>query len=128
MASEISDIDALRAEETRRCELLAAGSFDDVGRMLASDLVHIHLNGQVDDKAGYMGGVREKYRFADVRRGPLDVRVWGDTAVMIGLLFQRIAVRETGKEIEVRAITTQTWQRADDRWLLTTCHNAPVSA
>jgi Domain of unknown function (DUF4440) len=128
MASEISDIDALCAEEARRCELLVSGASDVLERMLAGDLVHIHLNGQVDDKAGYMAGVREKYRFADVRRGPLNVRVWGDTAVMIGPLSQRITVRETGKEIEVGAITTQTWQRSNDRWLLTTCHNAPVSA
>ena len=98
MVSQRTD-DAVRAAEQRRCELLVAGAADELEWMLADDLVHIHLNGRADDKAGYMSSFREKYRFADVRRGPLNVRIWNNTAVMVGPLSQKITIRETGKEV-----------------------------
>ena len=120
-------ISQVQAAETRRCALLMAGEADALEAMLADSLVHVHLNGRLDDKPGYMSGFRGKYRFHDVARGPLNIRVWGDTAVSVGPLTQRLEVLETGQIMDVRAITTQSWQRqADGRWLLTTCHNAPL--
>lgn len=121
-------ISQVQAAEDRRCALLMAGEADALEAMLDDSLVHIHLNGKVDDKPGYMAGFRGKYRFHDVARGPLNIRVWGGSAVSVGPLTQRLEVLETGTILDVRAITTQSWQRgADGRWLLTTCHNAPVT-
>ncbi|WP_323039229.1 nuclear transport factor 2 family protein [Gemmobacter sp.] len=120
-------ISQVQAAEARRCALLMAGEADALEAMLADSLVHVHLNGRLDDKPGYMGGFRQHYRFHDVARGLLNIRVWGDTAVSVGPLTQRLEVLETGQIMDVRAITTQSWQRqADGRWLLTTCHNAPL--
>lgn len=121
-------ISQVEAAEAKRCGLLMAGDPEALEAMLADSLVHIHLNGRVDDKSGYMDGFRGKYRFRDVTRGPLNIRVWGDTAISVGPLTQRLEVVETGQIMDVVAITTQSWQReADSRWLLTTCHNAPVA-
>lgn len=117
----------LEQAETKRCAALMAGDAETLAAMLDEGLVHIHLTGRVDDKAGYLAGFRDKYRFREVSRGPLNIRVWGETAVTVGPLTQTLLVRETGQEMAVRAITTQTWQRDGGRWLLTTCHNAPVS-
>ena len=118
----------IQAAEARRCALLMAGDAETLETMLADSLVHVHLNGRVDDKPGYLAGFRGKYRFHDVARGPLNIRVWGDSAVSVGPLTQRLEVLDTGQTMEVRAITTQSWQRgADGRWLLTTCHNAPLA-
>lgn len=121
-------ISQVQAAEARRCALLMAGDAEALAAMLADSLVHVHLNGRVDDKAGYMDGFKGKYRFHDVARGPLNIRIWGDSAVSVGPLSQRLEVLETGKIMDVKAITTQSWQRqADGRWLLTTCHNAPLA-
>lgn len=120
-------IEQVQAAEARRCGLLMAGDAEPLEAMLADSLVHVHLTGRVDDKRGYLAGFRGKYRFHDVTRGPLNIRIWGDTAISVGPLTQRLEVLETGQIMDVRAITTQSWQREPDgRWLLTTCHNAPL--
>jgi ketosteroid isomerase-like protein len=120
--------EALQQAEQKRCEALMAGDIDALAGMLSEDLVHIHLTGQVDGKAEYLAGVRDEYRFGNVQRGPLNIRVWGDTAIMVGLLNQQITVITSGVVRDIRAITTQSWHRIDGRWLQGTCHNAPVSA
>lgn len=116
----------LAGRESERCAALMAGDIDRLADMLAEDLVHIHLNGQSDGKAAYLDGARTKYRFHRLRRGPLNIRVYGDFAVMTGPLSQMIEVVATGETIDVSATTTQTWVRQDGRWLLNTCHNAAV--
>jgi hypothetical protein len=118
----------LEARELERCSALTAGDAVKLEAMLASDLVHIHLNGTTDTKNGYLEGVRTKYRFQRIERGRLAVRVYGDAAVMTGALRQTITVLDTGRTIDVEAMTTQTWIRRGGQWLLNTCHNSPVSS
>lgn len=123
-----ADFSELGAAEAHRCALLMAADARGLEAILADSLVHVHLDGRVDDKAGYLRGFRNKYRFQNVVRGPLNIRVWADSAVMVGPLSQRLEVLDRGEVVQVEAITTQTWQRSDGRWLLTTCHNAPLTA
>ncbi|RBP11375.1 uncharacterized protein DUF4440 [Roseiarcus fermentans] len=118
---------SLEEVERRRCKALMDGDVEALGSLLSDDLVHIHLTGKIDDKAGYLSGFKSKFIFKDVERGPLDIRVWDECAVMIGRLTQTIVVRETGERHDIRAVTSQTWRRVEGRWLQTTCHNAPVS-
>lgn len=117
----------LEAMEARRCAALIAGDHDGLAALLTDDLVHIHLTGQIDTKAGYLSGFRDKYRFRDIKRGPLTVRFFGDTAVMTGRLTQIIDVLETGQVMDVTAITTQVWSHDGAAWRLNTCHNAPLA-
>ncbi|WP_281278566.1 nuclear transport factor 2 family protein [Paracoccus luteus] len=84
------------------------------------------MSGAADTKAGYMQGFREKYSFRDVKRDDLNIRLFGDVAVMTGPLTQRLIVRETGEVMEVRAFTTQVWHRSGEGWVMNTCHNAPL--
>ena len=117
----------LQNAERRRCQALVTGDADRLSDMLSEDLVHIHLTGRIDDKDGYLAGVRSKYIFRDVTRGPLRIRVWGESAVITGELTQKIVVRESGAVHDIRAVTTQSWHKVDGQWLQTTCHNAPLS-
>lgn len=114
--------------EGRRCAALMAGDAEALAAMLSDDLVHVHLSGKTDGRDGYLDGFRRKYRFHDVVRGPLTIRVFGDAAVMTGPLTQSLDVLETGETMEVRAFTTQVWNRDGDTFLLNTCHNAPLTA
>ena len=123
----MTTISDLRAQEFRRCTALMAGDEPTLAAMLSDDLVHIHLNGKVDDKPGYLAGVRGLYTFHAITRGDLTIRQFGDAAVMTGPLIQRIEVRATGQMIDVTAITTQVWNRTAQGWVLNTCHNAPVA-
>lgn len=123
-----NDSTDLEQAERRRCAALMTDDSDTLAAMLADDLVHVHLNGSVDGKAAYLAGVREKYGFADVERGPLNVRIYGDVGVITGTLTQKIRLKATGEIIPIRAFTTQTWLRSGDGWLLNTCHNAALPA
>jgi len=118
---------ALEEAERQRCAALMEGGVDALAEMLTEDLVHIHLTGKIDDKAGYLAGVRGKYQFRNIERGPLNIRVWGDSAVMVGPLSQQIVVKENGAVHDIRAVTTQTWHWIDGRWQQGTCHNAPLA-
>lgn len=128
MTAQPSGILALEQMEARRCAALVAGDAEALASLLTDDLVHIHLTGQVDDKAGYVGGVRGKYSFQGIERGPLTIRLYGDVAVMTGTLSQQLMVKATGTIHNVRAIATQTWLRRNGGWLQNTCHNSALPA
>ena len=110
--------------ERRRCAALMAGDIAALGELVSDDLVHIHGNGAADDRAGYLKGVADKYRFHDVRRGDLTVRAYGDWAVVTGRLTQTIVVVGSEERHAIEAMTTQTWVRDGDGWRQNTCHNA----
>ena len=124
----MDDREKLEALERQRCAALMAGDAEALAAMLDDDLVHVHLTGRTDGRDGYLAGFRDKYRFRDVARGPLTIRLFGDAAVMTGPLTQSLDVLETGETMAVRAFTTQVWHRSGDTFLLNTCHNAPLTA
>jgi len=116
--------DEILALEKRRCTALTARDLGTLRGLMADDLVHIHGNGAIDNKAGYLEGVETKYVFHRVERSDLNVRVYGDVAVVIGLLDQTVSVRGVDKMNHIKAITTQTWVRTGAGWKQSTCHNA----
>ncbi|MGL5166889.1 MAG: nuclear transport factor 2 family protein [Afipia sp.] len=117
----------LQFAERLRCAAIMEGDVDVLATMLADDLIHVHLPGRIDNKSGYLEGVRNKYLFRDLTRGLLDIRIYGNVAVMIGVLTQKLILGTTWEVRDIRAITSQVWLKAETRWLLTTCHNAPLT-
>ncbi len=120
----MSDIAELQAAENARCKALMNNDVDGLATMLDEDLSHIHLNGNVDGKDAYLSGVRDRFRFLSVQRDNLQIRVFGDTAVMIGDLIQQTRTLETNTDFDIKAVTTQVWARQNGKWILNTCHNA----
>ena len=116
--------DEILALEKRRCTALTSGDLATLRNLMADDLVHIHGNGAIDDRAGYLNGVETKYVFHRVERGDLNVRIYGEVAVVIGTLDQTVSVRGVDKMNHIKAITTQIWVRAGAGWKQNTCHNA----
>ena len=123
MSIESMRDEILRLEE-RRCAALMSGNVEVIKELMAEDLVHIHGNGAIDDKAGYLKGVETKYVFHRVERGDLKIRIYEDVAVVIGTLDQTVSVRGIDKLNDIKAITTQTWVRTGTGWKQNTCHNA----
>ena len=113
--------------EKRRCEALTSGNVDALGALMADDLVHIHGNGSIDDKAGYLRGVQAKYVFHRVDRGDLRIRIYGDVVVVVGPLNQTVSVKGVDKRNEISALTTQVWVRGDVGWKQSTCQNQFLS-
>lgn len=120
--TESNDKQAITDLEKRRIAALTSGDVEALGALMADDLVHVHGSGQVDDKAAYLEGVRTKYVFHRIDRGDLNIRIYGDTAVVVAPLDQTVQVRGAEKLSEIKAISTQTWVRDGEGWKQSTCH------
>lgn len=112
--------DAIRDEiarlESERCRALVERDFACLQTLVADDLVHVHANGQVDDRRSYLEGVEKRFRFLRVVRRGLAVRCYGDVAVATGPLDQTIEIQATQQKLEVKFMTTQVWARSDGDW------------
>jgi ketosteroid isomerase-like protein len=112
----------IEALEKRRCAALTSGDVGALGELMADDLVHVHGNGHRDGKADYLYGVQHKYRFHTIERGELNIRVYGNVAVVVGPLNQVVSVNGVDKLNTISAVVTQTWVRSGDGWKQSTCH------
>ena len=113
--------------ERQRCAALIAGDIGALHGLMADDLIHIHGSGQIDDKAAYLKGVETKYTFHRIERGDLNVRIYGEVAIVVGTLSQTVSVHGVEKRKEIEALATQTWIRGSAGWKQNTCHNAFLS-
>lgn len=123
-----ADEQEIRSLEQRRCRALTAGDVSALGALMTDDLVHIHGNGHVDGVADYLKGVETKFIFHQIERGDLDIRIYGDCAVVVGPLDQTVEVRGVDKRNEIKALVSQTWVRGADGWKQNTCHMHFLSA
>lgn len=115
--SDDQAIAIIEQREAARCAALVKGDWEGLGGLIADDVVHIHGNGSMEDKATYIAHISEKLKFLRVERHSLKVRVYDDTAVATGILDQTVRVKGPGTEITQSAATTQVWVRRDGTWL-----------
>lgn len=111
-----ADRQAILAREEARAQALIAGDVERLSELMADDLVHVHASGRVENKAVYLEGVRSRFRFQSVHRPRLDVRVFGDTAIVTGPLEQRLTSIATGEKHAMQAYATQVWVRQGSTW------------
>lgn len=111
MDSEIKAI--LDAEERRRAALIAV-DIPALDALFADDLVHIHSNARADTKARLLRHIEERRAYLRIDRGPLDVRVTGDMAIMTGR--QTNHMRVDGKDKILDGMVTQVLRRESGAW------------
>jgi ketosteroid isomerase-like protein len=110
------DIAAIREIEKRRCTALVDVDLATLDDLFSDRLSHVHATGLVQGKAEFLAGLAERRPFLKVERGPLDIRVFGDCAVMTGTMVN--TGRSAGAEAPpVRhAYATQVLAREGGRW------------
>jgi len=129
MSSESQLKDQLVALELERCRCLVEQDFDRLGEILSSDLVHTHTRGNSDDRSNYLRFMQTVVESLDVQREGLQVRLFGDTAVMHGKQLNRSRLRGTSNEVSVEAQVTQVWTKeADGVWRQVAFHSTPLGA
>lgn len=106
--------EVLIAAELERCRAVSEEDWEALDALLDDSLTHTHMNGRVDDKDALLANLRSRPR--TVTRGPLEVRIFGDAAVMTGPQYLDLGA---GK-VENQA--TETWIRRGDRWILVAFH------
>jgi ketosteroid isomerase-like protein len=115
MNSEITS--QIRRLEDDRMKALMGADSGALAELLGDDLVHIHANGHLENKQQYLDSVSTKLEFIRVERPSLEVRAYGDVAIATGVLDQTVRVKASGATINMRAMTTQSWVRRNDKWL-----------
>ena len=106
----------LIALELKRCEAISAGDMTVLGRLLADDLTHTHVNGKTEDKNTYLDGLPGRPR-TTTRVGDIDVRVYDNCAVMTGMLRNTFGPAESGAEsrhMDIQAL--QVWVDGAGGW------------
>jgi ketosteroid isomerase-like protein len=105
----------LMAVEDRRRRAVVAVDLAELDAIFADDLVHIHSTGLMHDKPALLAHVDRKRGFLAVERGQLDVRVYGDIAVMVGPVRNRMRTPDGGETV-LAGVVTQVLRRGTDGW------------
>lgn len=71
--------------------------------------------------------MKNNYRFLNIERGDLNIRVYGDVAVFVGPLTQTVNPVGTDQQVNVSALVTQTWICEGTEWRQNTCHTGFLS-
>jgi hypothetical protein len=105
--------EAIKAElielEQRRCQALEGVDREALAEICDGDLIFVHGNGKIEDKRAHMRDMGPRR----TERGELDVRVYGDIALMVGPQ----TVIYPGRE-PAHFIATQVWIRRPSGWKL----------
>ena len=84
--------------------------------VLADDLTYTHSNGETDTKAVYISNLKDGTRkYSKLEHEAMDVRLYGDTAVLSGTLQVAVASRG-GSPNQMRMRILHVWTWKDGRW------------
>lgn len=103
----------VRELERRRCAAVAAGDLVGLAATLSDDYLHVFGGGNTSGRDDYVAELKAGPRTHE--RGDLQVRVYGDTAVVTGDITN--TMRYPGRPVRVvEAFVTQVAVKQDGEW------------
>ncbi|WP_066561047.1 nuclear transport factor 2 family protein [Croceicoccus bisphenolivorans] len=105
---------AVIAVEDRRRAAVVAGDVKALEEIFADDLVHIHSTGLVHDKATLIAHIVARRQFVAIDRGPLDVRIIGDVAIITGPMTNHMTIE--GQPRTMQGMVTQVLRLESSGW------------
>jgi ketosteroid isomerase-like protein len=105
---------ALQRAESERCRAISELDLAALDRLLTDELSHTHATGVTQDKAGYLAGLGGRPR--QTTRRDLQIRVYGDTAVMTGVLVNSFPASEQAPARVSELHALQVWVRRPGGW------------
>ena len=125
MASS-DDSNAILEIERRRRAALVAVDLDELERLFAEDLIHVHSTGMTHTKAELLRHIEQKRAFLAIDRGDLQIRVEGPIAVITGTMTNRMRSRDGKAEILLHGFVTQVLRRNDEGWQFISFQLTPI--
>ena len=125
MASS-DDSNAILEIERRRRAALVAVDLDELERLFAEDLIHVHSTGMTHTKAELLRHIEQKRAFLAIDRGDLQIRVEGPIAVITGTITNRMRSRDGKAEILLHGFVTQVLRRNDEGWKFISFQLTPI--
>ena len=115
-----ADSAAIIALENELTRLLAAGRIDEYATHLAADYARTSSDGQLERRDAALAGWRARGAGGRMRPTDLWVRVYGDAAVLTGVV--------TGSEANAPSSRmTKTFVRQRGQWLLAALHSSNLT-
>jgi len=113
----MTDKEQLLELERIRCKAIGCGDLQTLASVMTEDYIHVYGFGKTSTKQEYVDHIGDVPR--EPERGEIDVRIYGETAVMCGPLINRIS--PPGKPLDVvSAVATQVAVKRDNQWRF--CH------
>jgi ketosteroid isomerase-like protein len=104
------------AVEKRRQDALIATDLAALEELFDESLLHIHAPGLLHTKSMLLEHVATRQAYLEITRQDLSVRVFGDTAILVGGIVNRMRAPQGG-ERTIDGIVTQVLHRgADGKW------------
>jgi uncharacterized protein (TIGR02246 family) len=122
LSSSGQDEMEVRQLEARRQAALVALDMEALADMFAEDMIHVHTNGMVHDKAAILSHIRSRAQFVAVERRNLVVRVYGDIALLTGDLINSLRIAGEEEPRIMKAFATQVMRRTDGVWRFVSFH------
>lgn len=121
----MSDQNDLLELEAQRCAAISTGNVEALNAMLRDDYIHVYGGGLSSGKADWIDHISEVPRVPE--RVDMQVRVYGDTAVLTGKMINRIRPNADVKPAaaigdrvpikeDVQAFATQVAVRENGKW------------
>ena len=120
------DSNAILEIERRRRAALVAVDLDELERLFAEDLIHVHSTGMTHTKAELLRHIEQKRAFLAIDRGDLQIRVEGPIAVITGTITNRMRSRDGKAEILLHGFVTQVLRRNDEGWQFISFQLTPI--
>ena len=115
----------VRLADDARIRAMLEADYDALDRLLGEDLVYTHGNATSDGKTGYMNNLRSgKVRYLAVQQGNVTVKVYGDAAVMHGIVD--LHTRRDGAERTLHNAFMNVWVKGSAGWQMVAWASTPL--
>jgi len=126
-ADEAADKAQVRQLENDCAAVLVKGDYEALADLLGKDWVMVDASGQVVQAADIYKDLKSgDLKFAAYEMGEMDIRVVGDTAVVIGRAHSRGMWH--GEFFNETEVFTDTFVRVDGKWRCLVSHGTEVEA
>lgn len=116
----------IQSKEEARMAAVINKDYDALKQLLRDDLTHIHSNGHNVSKQDILQELRDEFDFLEIERGPLNIRVNGPSALVVGEVRQKVRFKLEKTLHHVHANLTQVWLHDEGDWRLAAFHASVV--
>jgi ketosteroid isomerase-like protein len=105
----------VRAADARRIAAVVDADTAVLSSLLADDLTYTHTTGQVETKEQFLAGITSgKLDYQSIQPSEVQVRVYGNTAVMTGRAEMKVNAQ--GKDLAFAIRFTSVWVKGEGGW------------
>lgn len=114
--TESIERDRILAAEAERQRALLAVDLEALDGLYEESLVHIHAPGVVHTKAMLLEHTATRQAYLAIERGELNVRIFGETAVVTGSITNRLRNPDDSERTVTGEVTQVLHRGADGAW------------